>query len=481
MTTSVDEQIVADIASFYADPLSFVMYAFPWSEPGSQLEQYDGPAPWQKRQLALIGMEVKRRGFDGKHSVQPVQFATTSGHGVGKSAMVSWLVLWIMSTRPGCKGTITANTLTQLQTKTFSELSKWHQLSINKDWFEMSVGGLKIWQVDDKAGWFAAGQSCKDENSESFAGQHNASSTSFYIFDEASAIPDKIWSVAEGGLTDGEPMIYVFGNPTRNSGAFRDCFGSQKHRWITDKVDSREVAITNKAKINEWIEDWGEDSDFVRVRVRGEFPRQGSKQFIDSERVFNARKRAVAEESQKGLPKTLAIDVARFGDDQTVFTERYGAKVKILGKFRGIDTMQTAAHAVDIMSKGAYDACFVDDTGVGGGVTDRIKQLGYSVVPVNAGCKATNSEMYANLRAEMYGNMRDWLLNADIPEDQELIDELQSIEYGFTAKQQIQLEPKAAMKSRLGSPDCADSLALHFAYPVGQSKKVQEINFLSEW
>jgi hypothetical protein len=96
--------------------------------------------------------------------------------------------------------------------------------------------------------------------------QHAATSSSCYIFDEASAVPDAIWEVAEGGLTDGEPHIFAFGNPTRNSGKFyRITFGNESHR----SIDSRMAARSNKAQIAEWISDYGMDSDFVRVRVLG--------------------------------------------------------------------------------------------------------------------------------------------------------------------------------------------------------------------
>ena len=70
-----------------------------------------------------------------------------------------------------------------------------------------------------------------------------------------------------------------FGNSTRNSGRFRERFGRFRHRWACVQIDSRTVEGTNKEQIAKWIEDYGEDSDFVRVRVRGVFPCAGSMQF----------------------------------------------------------------------------------------------------------------------------------------------------------------------------------------------------------
>ena len=122
-----------------------------------------------------------------------------------------------MSTRPYCKGVVTANTAEQLRSKTWSELSKWHSKCITKEWFAFHAGrgNMKIVHVDHPEEWNCQAQTSKEENSEAFAGLHAASSTPFYIFDEASAVPDKIFEVREGGTTDGEAMTFDFGNPTR--------------------------------------------------------------------------------------------------------------------------------------------------------------------------------------------------------------------------------------------------------------------------
>ena len=113
---------------------------------------------------------------------------------------------------------------------------------------------------------------------------HNQGKRIIALFDEASSIPDVIWETTEGALTDKDTEIIwgVFGNPTRNTGRFRECFagGRFQHRWQPRQVDSRTARLTNKEEIAEWINDYGEDSDFVRVRVKGIFPRAGSMQFV---------------------------------------------------------------------------------------------------------------------------------------------------------------------------------------------------------
>jgi hypothetical protein len=152
--------------------------------------------------------------------------AVASGHGVGKSTVSAWITDWIMSTRARAKGTITANTFQQLSTRTWAQLTQWTKLCFTSRWFTLTID--QMYYRNAREAWFVSAQSCKEENSEAFAGQHAADSTSFYIFDEASGVSDKIFEVAEGGLTDGEPMIFLFGNPTRAEGKFfRVNFGSE--------------------------------------------------------------------------------------------------------------------------------------------------------------------------------------------------------------------------------------------------------------
>lgn len=465
------------IKNYYSDPYGFVAFAFDWGK--GDLAGFDGPDQWQTDFLKNWGDKIRAGGFDGVNAVEAIREATASGHGVGKSALVSWAILFIMSTRPFCKGVVTANTSAQLETKTWAELVKWHKRCITGHWFEARAS-MKLVHAKNPETWRCDFQTCREENSESFAGLHAADSTPFYIFDEASAVPDIIWEVAEGGLTDGEPMFLVFGNPTRNSGKFRECFGRYKHRWGTRQVDSRTAKFPNRKQIDKWIEDYGEDSDFVRVRVRGVFPRAGSMQFISSEIAEFAGKR----EGDHSLrdPRIMGVDVARFGDDQSVIFFRIGRDAKTYAplKFRGIDTMSFAARIVEEAEKHKIDAIFIDGGGVGGGVVDRLRMLQLPVVEVQFGGKAdrnmASSEgtiVYANKRAEMWGLMRDWLATGAIPDDPELLSDLSNVEYGYVMKEgrdAIMLERKADMKKRgLSSPDVADALALTFAYPVAHS------------
>ena len=249
------------------------------------------------------------------------------------------------------------------------------------------------------------------------------------------------------------------------------------------KSTSREVKITNKKQIAEWIADYTEDSDFARVRIRGVFPRAGSMQFIGSDIVDAATKREVDE--GKYAPVVMGVDVARFGADASVIYIRRGRDARSILpiKLRGADTMTVAARVAEEARKYQCDQIFVDGGGVGGGVIDRLRQLRFSsVVEVQFGSKPVRNQIgqgasmsvYFNRRAEMYGLMKEWLEASAIPNDPELISDLTNVEYGYRlleGRDAIQLERKEDMRSRgLASPDIADALALTFALPVEPSK-----------
>lgn len=488
MSKHPDLLLAEDLAKFYDDPLGFVLYAFPWdTDPTLQVVrlpfeyriQYPdcefGPDLWACQMLEDIGHDVRARAFDGVHAVEPIQHAISSGHGIGKSAMSAWLTWWILSTRPHSKGVVTANTAPQLESKTWAGVASWGAKCITGHWFNITTGkgAMRITHKQFPDSWRVDAQTCREENSESFAGLHAASSTPWYLFDEASAIPAKIWEVAEGGKTDGEPMHFVFGNPTRNTGAFAECFGKQRHRWKTRQIDSRTVQITNKELLAKWVEDYGEDSDFVKVRVRGVFPNASSLQFIARGSVDEAMRRELPGERQAGRTACVGVDVARFGDDQSVIRTRVGRDARTFPpkRYRGIDTMQLASRVVEhvnlLKAGGLRVVVFVDGGGVGGGVVDRLRQIGVDVIEVQFGAKATDDRKYANKRAEMWGAMRDWMAVGCIERDEQLATDLTGVEYGMTPKDQIQLERKEDMKKRgLASPDDGDALALTFAEPV---------------
>jgi hypothetical protein len=464
-----EDRLIELIAGFRHDPLGFVLASYPWGEPG-ELRDQTGPRQWQREVLEDIGAKLR----DGATVHQAIQVATSSGHGIGKSALVSWTIHWALSTCPDSKVVVTANTEAQLRTKTWPEVSKWMRLAINSHWWEVTATAIFSKDKAHEKTWRADAVPWSEHNTEAFAGLHNQGRRIVLIFDEASAIADKVWEVAEGALTDeGTEIIWAaFGNPTRNTGRFRECFGRLRHRWITRQIDSRTVAGTNKTQIAKWVEDYGEDSDFVRVRVRGLFPRAGSMQFINSDDVGEAARREAV--SQMPDPLIMGIDVARFGDDQSVIVFRRGRDARTLKprKFRGTDTMTLAGVAAGLIGEMRPDAVFIDETGIGGAVVDRLRQLGHQVIGVNNGAVSdvpVEGELVANKGAELWARMRQWLRTGGaIANDPELMAELEGREYGFNQHNEIRLERKEDMKKRgLSSPDNADALSLTFAYPVG--------------
>lgn len=469
----------------YDKPLEFVLFAFEWDRDRSLhvvklpedlrmiFDSEHGPDIWACDLLQDVGRQVDERAFDGRKAVDAVRCAVSSGHGIGKSAITAWLVGWIMATRPNARGVVTANTAPQLESKTWAEIGKWTKRSIFGSWFEVTTGkgSMRMTMREHPESWRCDAQTCREENSESFAGLHAADSTPFYIFDEASAIPAKIWEVAEGGMTDGAPMWFAFGNPTRTGTKFFECFNGQRHRWTTWQIDSRTCQITNKKQIEEWVADYGIGSDFVKVRVLGEFPSASSLQFIARDLVNEAQVREVPEQRLEAV--VVGVDPARFGDDSSVIWTRVGRDARTFApiRMRGADTMTLAArvgeHVNMLRTAGRLVIINVDGGGVGGGVIDRLRSVGFDVNEVQFGGRAMDPRKWANRRAEIWGAMRDWLAGGSIPRDEALATDLCGVEYGYNSADAILLEKKESMKARgLASPDSADALAITFAVPV---------------
>lgn len=232
--------------------------------------------------------------------------------------------------------------------------------------------------------------------------------------------------------------------------------------------------MTNKKELQEWVETYGEDSDFVRVRIRGEFPRAGSMQFIPSDVVDYAMALDIPMDAYIHLPIIFGVDVARYGDDKSVIAIRQGRKVHEIRKFRELNTMQLAVEVV--VAKKEYPECaimFVDGVGVGAGVVDRLRQLGHDVFEVNAGSKADDDELYYNKRIEMWDRLRKALRTGlDLPYDADTRAALIGVEYGFDDKERMRLERKKDMKKRgLDSPDEGDALAHTYAEEVGDLQR----------
>ncbi|MDH7973698.1 terminase [Sphingomonas sp. AR_OL41] len=481
-----EAELIADMDALQHDPLGHALYAYPWGE--GPLANVTGPRTWQREVLATIGAHLQNPAT--RH--MPCRIARASGHGIGKSALIAMIVKWALDTFENTRVMVTANTETQLRTKTGPEIAKWSRLSMTSHWFKPTATALISTEPDAAAHWRMDLETWSANNTEAFQGLHNEGKRLVLIFDEASGIAAKVWEVALGALTDADTEIIwiAFGNPTQNTGGFRECFARHRALWNTAQIDSRTVEGTNKAYLDELVATYGVDSDIVRVRVLGQFPNASSMQFISSAAVADARRREIPQ----GLPSDpviFGVDCARYGDDHSTLAIRCSrdARSRPWKRWHGVDAMTLAGDIAVEAERWKPDAIFVDAGNIGAAVIDRLRQLmpdtfiaevwfGSTKVR-EANWQGDARVSVANKRAEMWTNMRHWLGNGAIPDEQAIEDDLIGPEYGFNADQAVLLEEKKHMKSRgLASPDDADALACTFAEPV-QPRKLPA--FMDTW
>jgi hypothetical protein len=468
------------LKDFSNDPLGFVKWAWRWGLPGP-LERFTGPDVWQEDFLNDLGEQVRKRNFNGRDPVDPIKMTVSAGKGVGKGVLAGMLTTWIIQTWPYCQGTVTANTFPQLETKTWATIIHWFKTSRGAGAF--IIGGSGIRHKDHGKSWMCTPQTCKEENSESFAGQHAANSVQFYIFDEASAIVPKIWEVADSGMVDGLPMFFAFGNPTRGNGTFYDInFGREKDLWDHRTIDARKCNIPNKKTIEEKVAQKGEDSDYVRVYIRGLPPTSSDFQYIDSERVFQAQRRKPTVMADE--PLVAGVDCARGGSDKMVIRFRQGddaqsrKAIKIPGE-EVRDSMLAVTKLADLATQEIkdrdgkngrkVDMWFVDSGSMGGPIVDRLKQLGHkNFIEINFANKCPDPLHYANMRIWMWAQMREHLgTRLAIDADTELEIDLTGPGIHHDKSDRIVLESKDDMEDRgLSSPDDADALCLSYAQKV---------------
>jgi len=475
------QEIASDLGAFTHDPTGAVMYGFPWGE--GELATHAGPRSWQRKILDKIGAHLSNP--ETRH--KPCRIAVSSGHDIGKTALISMVSWWANSTFEDCRGNITANTGGQLNTKTQPEMAKWFRMAINADWFDVNVTSIKIREHKHEHNWRLDFVPWSEENPAASAGLHNKDKRLLIIFDEASEIPQIIFDVAEGVLLDENTEIIwlIFGNPTRNYGPFYEAvFGSQRHRWDPIVIDSREVEGTNKEQLKEWEEDYGEDSDFFRVRARGLPPRAASGQYIDQDLITAAQKRPVR--ALPDDPLVAGVDFAWGGSDDNVIRFRKGLDarsippIKIKGEFTR-DPAVMVGKLADVLSRqyngDKVQMLFFDSAGIAAPVEGRLRALGHkNIMVVNFGADSPNNK-YAYMRDYMWGMVKDWLAHGAIDSDPGLAADLAKPILVSDRLQRVKLEPKDVMKKRLAkmgmdatSPDDGDALALTFAMPVAPPK-----------
>ena len=456
------------------NPLAFVMLVFPWGVKGTPLEHFSGPRKWQREVLQDIANHIKQN--NGKIDFDTLREAVASGRGIGKSALVSWLVIWMLSTRIGSTTIVSANSESQLRKVTWAEITKWLAMGLNSHWFEVSATSLQpakwlteLVERDLRKGtryWGVEGRLWSAENPDAFAGVHNMDGV-LVIFDEASGIDDAIWAVTAGFFTENTPnrFWFAFSNPRRNTGYFYETFHSKRDFWNTKVVDARTVEGTDKAVYQQIIDEYGPDSAQAHVEVYGQFPSAGDDQFIGANTVDEAMKRVKYQDMS--APIVIGVDPARFGADATVIAVRQGRDIVKIIRHRGDDTMTVVGYVIDAIEEYKPTLVVIDEGGLGAGIVDRLKEQRYKIKGVNFGNKSKNPIMYGNMRAQMWGDMREWLKTASIPHDRFLKTDLISPMMKPDSRGTIFLESKKDMKSRgLASPDAADAIAVTFAFPV---------------
>lgn len=421
------------------------------------LKDWEGPDEWHREVFTTI-----KDYLEGPDTT-PLFLAICSGHGAAKTALVAWTISWFMSCRPNPQVVCTANTESQLTTRTWRELAKWHKLSHVKDWFDWTATSYYYKQHPET--WKANAIPWSEHNTEAFAGTHEESV--LVVFDEASKISDKIWEVTDGIFTTRKNIWLVCGNGTRNIGRFYDCFNKNKKFWKTWNIDSRTCKAANPDYLNRLIEQYGgEETDQARVRVRGLFPKTATRQLISTEAVEKCQKHQ--SEGHEYLPTVMGVDIARFGENSSVICIRQGRKVFDLEVLPKMDLMMQAHQIAERIREVRPVQVFVDGSGIGAGVVDRLRQLNFSITDVNGGNQSLNPR-FLNKRAEMWWTLKEAIEGDEyeLPPDGRLKEELTCIEYDFSDKGRIRLDRKSDIMEQYGfSPDRADALAMTYAYPI---------------
>ncbi len=414
-----------------------------------------------------------------------------SGHGVGKSTVEAWAVIWFMLTRPFPKIPCTAPTQHQLFDILWAEISKWLRhsqgLSSALIWTKE-----KLYLKDHPEEWFAVGRTASTADAlQGFHAEHL-----LYIIDEAPGVSDKIFEPVLGSLSTPNAKLLMCGNPSQLSGFFYDSHHKNRANYQTFHIDGRSSSRVSPEFVQAIIQMYGEDSDVFRVRVAGEFPLQADDIFIPLSLVERSIMTEFAPRARP-LQVHIGCDVARFGDDKTVIGYKVDEQVRFYKKRQGQDTMQTAD---DIVLLGEelvrrYQLAEpipvkVDDGGVGGGVVDRLRQLKrneperlwwLSVYPVIFGQRIKH-KYYYDSTTYMMAVVKKLLqpFNADgtpkpveliLPDDGDLVAQLSGRKYFLTENSRIRVESKKEMKKRnRPSPDEADCVLL-LCLPVKPGKK----------
>lgn len=391
-----------------------------------------------------------------------------SGHGVGKSAFLSWAIYWFMLTHFPCRVPCTAPTAHQLADVLWGELALWRRRMDQRvqDLFEITSDRLVLAAAPQEA--YAVARTARPENPEAFQGFH--CENIMFVADEASGVIDAIFEPLEGALTTPGARSILTANPTRASGYFYDSHHKNRKHYYCIKASCLDSNLVSKEYEAKMRDQYGVLSNVYRVRVLGEFPTEDADVLVPLSVVEPAIERDVAG---KAYVPVWGLDVARYGTCLNALAKRQGnillEQVKTWGN---CSTMETAGRVFEEYRQTPVEErpaeILVDVIGVGAGVFDRCEELGLPVVPVNVGemPERSSSGRFSRMRDELWWYVREWFsaLDCRIPNDPYLVGELTNVRYKLSSNGRIQVESKAEMLSRgVQSPDRADALMLTFA------------------
>lgn len=404
-----------------------------------------------------------------------------SGQGVGKTGIEAVALLWFLTCFPYPRVVATAPTKQQLHDVLWSEVSKWQERSpLLQEILKWTK--TYIYMKGHEKRWFAVARTAtKPENMQGFHEDNM-----LFIVDEASGIAEPIMEAILGTLSGGNNKLLLCGNPTKTNGTFFDSHNKDRGLYRCHTVSSEESTRTNKESIRSLIKKYGYDSNVVRVRVRGLFPKQEDDVFISLDFIEQATR---TEPNALIKRIALGVDVARYGADETVIYENAGYNCRLVKNYRGHGLMETAGYVIEqyyriIKEYPQYRGSIyinIDDCGLGGGVTDRLNELKRGemkkvlsrmvIVPVNAAEKVPDpdeAKNYDNMSTYLWAMIRE-LMTAGVlclEDDNETVAQLSSRKYHMSSRGKMAIESKDDMKKRnLDSPDRADALALSLYEP----------------